>query len=141
MPPTPTEPSTDFSTKPSRTVIHIDLLPDDVSYPDSLHDLPLFSGSEGFPTPGYDDVVRVSKHPRPLRSIDPTVTFLSDSPITAKSTFTVVASGMTVFSEVTTLSPAGTVPDSADGALLYSTTLVPSFWHKIIKSSGTHFAI
>lgn len=136
MPATPTEPSTDLSKKKSsRIVIHIDILPDDISCLDSLPDLPLLSGFDNFPTLACDDVVRVSQQPRPLRSIDPTVTFLSDVPIMAKSTFTVVSSGMTVFSEVTTLTSAGQAPNSTGGALLYSTTLVPGYWQKITESS------
>ena len=137
LPPTPTEPSTNFSEKLSRIVIHIDLLPEDTSYPDPSsvdpHPSPAF---ENCPSPAYDDVVRVSQHPRPLRSIDPTVTFLADSPITAKSTFIVMSSGMTVFSETTPLVPAGTAPNRADNALLYSTTIVPGFWQTITKSPG-----
>lgn len=137
MPATPTEPSTDLSKKKSsQIVIHIDILPDDISCLDSLPDLPLLSGFDNFPTLACDDVVRVSQQPRPLRSIDPTVTFLSDVPIMAKSTFTVVSSGMTVFSEVTTLTSAGQAPNSTGGALLYSTTLVPGYWQKITESSG-----
>lgn len=135
LPPTPTEPSTDFSKKPSRTVIHIDLLPEDASYLDSSsvdpHPSPVF---ENCPSPVYDDVVRVSPHPRPLRSIDPTVTFLADSPISAKSTFTVMSCGMTVFSETIPLVPAGPAPNATDNALLYSTTMVPGFWQTIAKS-------
>ena len=137
LPPTPTEPTTNFSTSSSRTVIHIDLLPDNTGLPDSLYDLQLFPTFDKPPALVDADGVRVSEHPRPLRSIDPTVTFLSHSPISATSFFTVLSSGMTVFSETTTLSPAGPPPGSADGDLLYSTTLVPGFWDKLSASSGT----
>jgi transcriptional enhancer factor len=130
----------DLSRKSSRTVIHIDFLPDEAGPLDSLFDLQLFPAFDKSSTMPSDDVVRVSQHPRPLRSIDPTVTFLSDSPISAKSTFAVLSSGMTVFSETTILTPAGTVPDGGNGRLLYSTTLVPGFWHKISTSSGMLYA-
>jgi transcriptional enhancer factor len=140
LPPTPTEPTMDISRKSSRTVIHIDFLPDEAGPLDSLFDLQLFPAFDKSSTMPSDDVVRVSQHPRPLRSIDPTVTFLSDSPISAKSTFAVLSSGMTVFSETTILTPAGTVPDGGNGRLLYSTTLVPGFWHKISTSSGMLYA-
>ncbi|KAF9461828.1 hypothetical protein BDZ94DRAFT_789344 [Collybia nuda] len=119
----------------SRTVIYIDILPDN-------------SCSQGFPfdhASSFDDwsrsnVVRPSQLPRPIRSIDPTVTFLSQSPMSAQSSFTVQSAGMVVFSETTPLVSAGSAPDS--NALLYSTTLVPGFWDKICASPNpTQYSI
>ncbi|KAK0446982.1 uncharacterized protein EV420DRAFT_1276300 [Desarmillaria tabescens] len=86
-----------------------------------------------------DNARRISDEPRPIRAIDPTLAFLSRSPIAANSNFTVLADGVVVFSEMTTLTLRDTPPAEAapgtDGALLYTTPLVPGYWKTISESS------
>lgn len=86
-----------------------------------------------------DNARRISDDPRPIRAIDPTLTFLSRSPIEANSNFTVVADGIVVFSEMTNLTLRDTPPIEAapgtDGALLYTTPLAPGYWKTISDSS------
>jgi transcriptional enhancer factor len=134
-PTTPTDIATNFhgyNPLDSQTVIYIDLVPENFSG-SRFTSFDQASASDEW---SRKDVVRTTQHPRPLRSIDPTVTFLSHSPISARSVCTVHSAGMTVFSETTTLTSVGPAPDSLDGALLYSTTLVPGFWDKISDSPG-----
>lgn len=113
----------------TRTVICIDLLPEAPSGPG------IFSFDQAPAPDGRSplNVIRTAQHPRPLRSIDPTITFISRSPISARSYFTVESSGMPVFMETT---PLMSVVPAPDGALLYSTTLVPGCWDKISESPG-----
>lgn len=113
----------------SRTVIYIDVLPDSPSFSS-------FDQVSSFDAWSPSNVVRTSQHPRPLRSIDPTITFISQSPMSARSSCTVHSAGMAVYSETTPLVSVGPAPDNVDGALLYSTTLVPGFWDKITASHG-----
>ncbi|KAF9468360.1 hypothetical protein BDZ94DRAFT_782548 [Collybia nuda] len=109
------------------SVIHIDLLPDAPTGP--------YSVSPDQPSP-FDgsDIIEASQKPRRLDSIDPTITFVSRSPISAQSYFIVKLAGMSVFSETTLLTPAGPAPRDAGGALLFSTKLVPGWWDKILDS-------
>lgn len=113
----------------TRIVICIDILPDAPTGPYlfSLGQAPVPDGRS------RKNVIQISQRPRPLRSIDPTVTFISRSPVSARSYFTVKSAGVSVFSETTPLMPIGPAPD---GALLYSTTLVPGCWDEISESSG-----
>ncbi|KAG6840681.1 hypothetical protein C0991_005142 [Blastosporella zonata] len=134
MPSTPIEAPNNFrsagSSKP-RTMISIDILPPfQTSSP--MH-------SEWDRT---NDVIHPSQHARPFHSIDPTVTFVAPSVMSAESSFVVYSAGVSVFSETTQLNAAGVAPGRADGALLYSTTLVPGFWSRIAESSDpTQYAI
>jgi transcriptional enhancer factor len=141
LPPTPTEAC--FQTSgPPRTVVHIDIVPDDTpTTPVRSLQQEVIGEEQQWPSIG-DGIVRASQHPRPIHCIDPTITLLSHSPISARSVFQVISSGMTVFSETTPLAPAGPAPEAASGALLYKTTLVPGFWDKISNSSGEdHYLI
>ncbi|KAF5374697.1 hypothetical protein D9615_008929 [Tricholomella constricta] len=134
-PSTPVDASTnlrrlDGTTPPSRTVISIDILPNGISpYEPSTR----FS-SEVSEWDRANGVVRPSLHPRPFRTIDPTVTFVAPSAISAHSNFTVYSAGLVVYSETTQLNSAGRAPERTDGALLYSTILIPGFWQKIADS-------
>jgi transcriptional enhancer factor len=120
---------------PPRTVVHIDIVPDDTpTTPVRSFEREVIGEEQQWPSMG-GGIVRASQHPRPIHCIDPTITLLSNSPISARSVFQVISSGMTVFSETTPLSPAGPAPEAASGALLYKTTLVPGFWDKISNSS------
>jgi transcriptional enhancer factor len=84
-------------------------------------------------------IVRATNHPRHLRDIDPTITFLSHSLSNARSCFTVHLGDRLIFSESTTLElvdPDGPSTSNVDG-ILYKTLLVPEFWDTISKSPGT----
>ena len=83
--------------------------------------------------------------PRPLRVIDPTVTFRSASALTAHSSFRILYNGAVVHTEDTPLElrssscmPAAQFSSEMDCSYLYSTTLVPRFWRKLCDSSGTY---
>lgn len=118
----------------STSVICIDIVPDNPSYSSS----PVSSQfSFGYPHSLNDNSseVRLSQQPRPIRSIDPTLTFLSHTAISATSIYTVFVNGTTVHSEVAPLSQRPSRSD-ADGSYVYSTTLVPSYWQTIVASEG-----
>ncbi|KAG5641223.1 hypothetical protein DXG03_005698 [Asterophora parasitica] len=116
---------------PSRTIITIDILPNDAS--SSSYDANTrFSSQES--EWHQAGVVRLSPHPRPFHAIDPTVTFVAPSTISAHSTFSVYSGGTIIFSETTELNSVGCAPERTDGALLYSTVLVPGFWQEIAQS-------
>lgn len=125
------------SEKVSRSIICIDILPDDGHYASSSQRSPAISHIQA----GDDDsgIVRVVDHPRPLRCIDPTITFLSRSPISATSKFLVYHMGRVVHSEATSMElcdpPASSSSDAYD-RLLYSTTLAPNYWKRILQSDG-----
>ncbi|KAJ8515816.1 hypothetical protein ONZ45_g6807 [Pleurotus djamor] len=176
--------------QPARSVICIDILPDDPSYihsssspfsstspsltspsspnhsippsPSSPSSLKADANEPSSPssptTPTSNDVSYVSygdnvyhpSQPRPLKSIDPTVTFVSQTTITAESFFTVFSDNMPVYSESTPLVLVSSQPTSQEGEaqeeeqsnMLYSTSLVPGYWATISESSDpTRFII
>ncbi|KAG6849607.1 hypothetical protein H0H93_006964 [Arthromyces matolae] len=137
-PSTPTDASTNFSSAASsishRTIISIDILPQG-----QLASSPLPTHCEWQCSA---DVLRPSSSPRPFHTIDPTITFVGPSAVSAQSSFTVFAEGVTVFSESMPLTATGPAPERVDGALLYSTPIVPGFWSKIAESPDpTRFTI
>lgn len=86
--------------------------------------------------------------PRPLRVIDPTVTFRAATALTAHSSFRVLYNGAVIHNEdaplelrSTSCMPAAQYSSEMDCSYLYSTTLVPRFWRKLCESSGTSFLI
>ncbi len=87
-----------------------------------------------------EGVTRLSEHPRHIRTIDPTLTFVSHSRVTADCQFAVYSEGHLVFKESTVLSPyemeSKDVPPGTDGCLLYRTSLVPNYWKTISESNG-----
>jgi transcriptional enhancer factor len=84
-------------------------------------------------------VARASQHPRHITQIEPTITFMSPTAISAQSQFTVHTDDGIVFSETTPLEMIGPSPSSAtDGSLLYKTLLVPGFWETIVHSAGIY---
>ncbi|KAG6811732.1 hypothetical protein H0H92_006084 [Tricholoma furcatifolium] len=112
---------------PSRKIIHIDLLPPSASSSPPLNPNTDWSCS--------NDVIRIAPCARHFHAIDPTVAFVAPAAVTAQSSFVVYYHGSTVFSETTELTAAGPAPDRTDGAVLYSTSLVPGFWSKLSRSS------
>jgi transcriptional enhancer factor len=81
-------------------------------------------------------VARASQHPRHITEIEPTITFMSPTAISAQSHFTVHTADGVVFSEITPLETVGTSqPSTMDESLLYKTLLVPGFWETIVHSA------
>ncbi|KAJ7895310.1 hypothetical protein B0H13DRAFT_2338913 [Mycena leptocephala] len=78
-----------------------------------------------------ENVIHVSRYPRQLSCIDPTVTFTAPSPVPAQSWFTVDTSDGTVHTESGLLTA---VHLANTGLFLHSTVLVPSFWKNIVES-------
>lgn len=119
------------------TVVYIDLLPE------ALEGEAVHEPSASSPSPVQQvseegaSVVHASPQPRCLRAIDPTVTFLAQSTISAQSYFVVYLDQLSVFSEATPLVAVGPSPEDPSGStLLYSTTLIPGYWKTISESPG-----
>ncbi|KAK0209535.1 hypothetical protein IW262DRAFT_511930 [Armillaria fumosa] len=109
---------------PGRHTYCIDILPDDTT---DRHSSTI-----------TDNARRICDEPRPIRAIDPTLAFISRSPIAANSNFTILVDGVVVLSEMTSLTLRDTPPvEAAPGTdgLLYTTPLVPGYWKTIYKSS------
>lgn len=128
------------ATEIPRVLVYIDILPDDVPY------IPTGQGRH-WPTSNGSQlssprVVRASEHPRHLRCIDPTVTFLSRSAVSAQCRFTVYSGGIPEHSESTNLVllEAEALSGVQDG-FLYSTSLVPNYWTAISASAGKYFEL
>ncbi|PFH50436.1 hypothetical protein AMATHDRAFT_145028, partial [Amanita thiersii Skay4041] len=116
--------------------IYIDILPN--HQPTSSHSLADALGCEDptDPVPYLStqvNQIQISQQPRHLRSIDPTLTFLSPNAISARSVFTIYTKGKVFATEVTTLTTAGPKPsaDCSNDGLLYRTSLVPRYWETI----------
>ncbi|KAJ7661756.1 hypothetical protein B0H17DRAFT_1144563 [Mycena rosella] len=117
------------------TVIYIDLIPENA--PDNMdgNRPTLWSDHDG------GDVIHASDRPRRLRSINPTVTFMSQSPVAAQSRFTVYSNDLVLHTETAPLAPAMAPAPDVSG-FLYNTTLVPQYWKVISKSPDpTRFTI
>ena len=76
-----------------------------------------------------------SPKPRPLRAIDPVVTFTSPSFVVAKSSCSVYFDGNCVHTDITEVNCTPTKDDS--GMFLYRTTLIPQYWDRLCQSHGT----
>ncbi|KAF7334940.1 TEA domain-containing protein [Mycena venus] len=114
------------------TVVYIDILPEADRTADA-------DGKAGPMWSDTEDVVHASDRPRHLNSINPTVTFMSQSPVIAESRFTVYSEDRVLHAETTQLTP---VNDAPVPGFLYSTTLVPEYWRVISESSDpTRFTI
>lgn len=82
--------------------------------------------------------------PRPLRTIDSTVTFRSGSPVNAYSSFRVLRNGECIHEEQTELEmrssscmPAQQWPSEMECTFYYSTRLVPKYWSTLCEENGT----
>ncbi|KAJ7710661.1 hypothetical protein B0H17DRAFT_1027517, partial [Mycena rosella] len=115
-------------------VIYIDIIPEDS--PDDM--------DPNSPTVWWSDagdVLHASDRPRRMRSIDPTVTFRSQSPVAAQSRFTVYFEDLILHTETASLTPVINPAPHVSG-FLYSTTLVPEYWKVISESPDpTRFII
>ncbi|KAJ7936991.1 hypothetical protein B0H13DRAFT_1853055 [Mycena leptocephala] len=78
-----------------------------------------------------ENVIHVSRFPRRLSCISPTITFTAPAPILAQSRFAVSTNDGTVHTESVLLT-ASRHPNL--GGLLYSAGLVPSYWKTIVES-------
>ncbi|TFK45131.1 hypothetical protein BDQ12DRAFT_595088 [Crucibulum laeve] len=114
-----------------QTIVYIDLLLDESL--DASSNVCSSVDERGWTDRGFK-VIRSSQHPRRMAEIDPTITLVSRSTAPARSFFSVYANDAVIFSEDTTLVPFGCAPGDSE-AILYSTTLVPGFWHKLSQSS------
>ncbi|KAH7929559.1 hypothetical protein BV22DRAFT_1029416 [Leucogyrophana mollusca] len=127
-----------------RTVVHIDILPTSTTWMNQSPSAGRSSHSAP-KSPSHSHLASSSSHPsnspRLIRNIDPTVTFVSQSTMTAKSSYIVLLDGAPIHSEDTRLQcvgpyvPPSGMPNASDSSLLYSTTLVPKFWETLCNSS------
>jgi hypothetical protein len=76
-----------------------------------------------------------SPKPRPLRAIDPVVTFTSPSFVVAKSSCCVYLDGNCVHTDVADVTCTSTKDES--GMFLYRTALIPQYWDRLCQSHGT----
>lgn len=86
---------------------------------------------------------QASSGPRSLRSIDPTVTFMSRSPLNAYSSFRVLRDGREVHTERSELNmrsssvmPTPQWPSEMECTFWYTTAFVPQYWEHLCASSG-----
>ncbi|KAJ7473513.1 hypothetical protein FB451DRAFT_1249422 [Mycena latifolia] len=113
-------------TRTPHVTIFIDILPRGV--PEQFDEVP--------PQPWVEsqNIIHVSHHPRQLAGIDPTVTFVSRSPILAQSEFTVWTDHL-VHTE--TSGPLTSLIDSGPPdptGFLHKGSLVPGYWKTIVDS-------
>ncbi|KAJ6559378.1 hypothetical protein DFH09DRAFT_1083546 [Mycena vulgaris] len=113
---------------PANITMCIDILPD------NSHDAPF----NGVPRPWAEssNIIHVSRHPRRLASIDPTVTLASHAPVFAQSKF-VVWTDQAVRTETT--GPLAFFIDPhlpAHACVLHRTPLIPEYWNIILDSPG-----
>ncbi|KAI9573174.1 hypothetical protein HD554DRAFT_2059548 [Boletus coccyginus] len=113
-------------------------------YIDILPQLPHLS-STGYP---HSSSSTSSSNPRPsdaaryICNIDPTVTFVSPSPVNGKSSYIVLLDGAPVHSEDTALEYVGPYLNFSSSAarapgdqpVLYNTALVPKYWGVLCKA-------
>ncbi|EGN91811.1 hypothetical protein SERLA73DRAFT_100109 [Serpula lacrymans var. lacrymans S7.3] len=135
---TPVMPSQPEKSHMPRTVIPIDVLPEFIPWSASSFQSSANDTYPSFSMTGGDGNLLLSGSPRPMRNIDPTVTFVSPSPITAKSSYIVLFDGAPVHSEDTRMQVVDLANTAGrpDGSLLYSTTLVPNYWDTLCQASG-----
>jgi hypothetical protein len=75
-----------------------------------------------------------SPKPRPLRAIDPVVTFTSPSLVDTKSSCSVYFDGNCVHTDVADVSCTSAKDES--GMFLYRTALIPQYWDRLCQSHG-----
>ncbi|KAJ6488887.1 hypothetical protein C8R45DRAFT_248795 [Mycena sanguinolenta] len=123
----------DASTLP-HTIIYIDILPE--GSPDRM-----CSVTRPSPWSNDGDIIHPSDHPRPLKSIKPTISFTAPSPIIANSRFTVYSEDLILHAETVPLGLVLDQPHHRSG-FLYSAQLVPKYWKVILDSPDpTRFTI
>ncbi|KAI0915322.1 hypothetical protein AcV5_003826 [Taiwanofungus camphoratus] len=121
--------STPAPSRPPCTYVAIDVTLDSSGAPAALSTSPLVptagAGPSSFHTAGA----------RPLRAIDPTITFVSRTPLSGYAAFRVARGARTVHTERTPLEllsshcvPAPVWPSQMECQFLYRTPFVPGFW-------------
>ncbi|KAJ7476659.1 hypothetical protein FB451DRAFT_1460968, partial [Mycena latifolia] len=107
-------------------LIYIDILPCSVA--EQFDEIPSEPWAES------QNIIHVSRHPRRLAYIDPTVTFISSSPILTESQFEVWTDHV-VHTE-TAISLTSLVVDNRfpDATFLHCVPLVPGYWQTIVES-------
>lgn len=118
------------------THIYIDVAVGDSTASSSQHALSS-SSLDPSPVPG----VFHFSGPRPLRDIDPTVTFTYPYDTPLNSSFRVIRDGGLVHAEETRMqaraAPATSISSAeSSGMYLHSTSLVPSFWDHLCETPG-----
>ncbi|TFY57322.1 hypothetical protein EVG20_g8597 [Dentipellis fragilis] len=132
------------SMRPSRALVCIDVLPAHAPWNPAdagtaggivlgsmTPPLSSGSGSTSHAASAASAVVFRSPKPRPLRAIDPTVTFTSSTFLAAQSSCSVYYNGNCIGTELTELACAQT---GADALFMYSTALVPQYWQRLCES-------
>lgn len=124
--------------------VTIDVLPSNVAWTSTDFGAIPSPGSSG---PSSSSAGTHSHIPRPLRAINPTVTFKAGSPLSAQSSFRVMKDSSVVHTETTDLDlcssscmPAAEFPSEMECTFLYSTTLVPRYWSQLCECLGTCFS-
>ena len=77
-----------------------------------------------------------SQDPRPVRMIDPTVTFSSASQTPCQAVYTVYRKGIVVHRSAATVGITSS-SGPAGQKWVYTTTLVPAFWTTLCETDGT----
>lgn len=126
----------------SRMPVYIDILPQQLPWSPMTHGPSSISAS----STSHSDP-RASDAVRHISNIDPTVTFVSPSPVNGKSSYIVLLDGAPVHSEDTELEYAGPYYSSSagrapgNGPVLYNTALVPKYWGVLCKAAGSPFTL
>ncbi|KAJ7429094.1 hypothetical protein FB451DRAFT_1576396 [Mycena latifolia] len=107
-------------------LIYIDLLPCGVV--DQFHDVPSEPWAES------QNIIHVSRHPRRLACIDPTVTFMSKSPSLTESQFTVWTDHVVHTEKAVSLTSLIVDNRFPDTPFLHHIPLVPGYWQTIVES-------
>jgi transcriptional enhancer factor len=82
-----------------------------------------------------------AQDPRPLRAIDPTVSFTSTEQVPCQAIFQIYKAGQYVHEEYTSVSIShGSLSEPGTSAPLftYSTALVPQYWSYLCEVEGNH---
>ncbi|KIJ63489.1 hypothetical protein HYDPIDRAFT_112907 [Hydnomerulius pinastri MD-312] len=128
----------------SRMPVYIDILPEHPRWSSTAYGssrsshAPVASSSM---SSSHGSSFRPSDAARRMRDIDPTVTFVSPSPVIGKSSYIVLLDGAPVHTEDTKLEYVGPYFSSSqgqspgDGPVLYNTALVPKYWEILCKAA------
>ncbi|EIM80699.1 uncharacterized protein STEHIDRAFT_142622 [Stereum hirsutum FP-91666 SS1] len=146
--------------KPSRALVHIDVLPANAYWcpspssslsdalsgvigsggivtpplsPSSTHHNRHSSSNGGNPASGAVSVFKSSKA-RPLRAIDPTVTFTSTTLMDTRSSCSVYFNGNCIHTESTEMH-CSSLQENVTSSYMYRASLVPQFWVRLCDSN------
>jgi hypothetical protein len=127
----------------ARALVHIDVLAANTPWSPS-DDVGIVMGNPLMTPPRSPDTHTFSQtsqvnifhspKPRPLRAIDPIVTFTSPSFVVAKSSCSVYFDGNCVHNDIADVTC--TTAKDESGMFLYRTTLIPQYWERLCQSHG-----